>query len=555
MVDPKAAEPPPPPPPPPLPPANGRLAQPELPPSSSTSTATTSAATSAAPAPATTAATVATVANTPAAGGSSGCLAKREPPNGAGGAALPVPPQAQQPTLLDRRRKPSSLLYIVRLADSFPQELERQILVSPSEDRGLPLRVGERDTLVGFVSPRVLEDVKGHPATFEVRPDAVRFAAGLDTPELRTAAVDAFFRQLRSKDKYPCLKGWRDEVYAVYGAEDGGAGFLDRGAAAAGAGDSRPAASPAAPTGDAAGGGQRPESGSSASNEHSGAAVHKKPLLLCECSAAGILGFRSYGCRLNGYMRLESGEIKLWISLRSVSRPVHSGMLDNLAAGDLTAGVLPYDNLKTKCVKEASIPERVARKAVPSGAVTFFAQNEERGWTPSTEYVYDLELDCSFLPTSVDGNVDGFLLLDFHTVIDHVRKGDFVPAAAVAVIDFFIRHGYIHPANEPDYLEIVARIHRRHCAPGPRFCETDLNPRPRPDLTVSIAVAAFPPSALRLASATTPSGLVVPPQPPPARTPTSSLFKPILPSPFVTTADPILAKSNTEVIPRIKRGM
>lgn len=29
------------------------------------------------------------------------------------------------------------------------------------------------------------------------------------------------------------------------------------------------------------------------------------------------------------------------------------------------------------------------------------------------------------------------------------------------LIDFFIRHGILTPENEPDYIEIVARLHRR----------------------------------------------------------------------------------------------
>lgn len=33
--------------------------------------------------------------------------------------------------------------------------------------------------------------------------------------------------------------------------------------------------------------------------------------------------------------------------------------------------------------------------------------------------------------------------------------------ASAVLIDFFIRHGLLTPENEPDYIEIMARLHRR----------------------------------------------------------------------------------------------
>lgn len=35
------------------------------------------------------------------------------------------------------------------------------------------------------------------------------------------------------------------------------------------------------------------------------------------------------------------------------------------------------------------------------------------------------------------------------------------PLICVVVIDFLIRHGYLTPDNEPDYLNIVTRMHTR----------------------------------------------------------------------------------------------
>jgi hypothetical protein len=38
------------------------------------------------------------------------------------------------------------------------------------------------------------------------------------------------------------------------------------------------------------------------------------------------------------------------------------------------------------------------------------------------------------------------------------------------MIDFFIRHGILSAENEPDYLDIVARLHRRMEHPTASHC-------------------------------------------------------------------------------------
>ncbi|KAJ2986924.1 hypothetical protein NUW58_g4800 [Xylaria curta] len=41
------------------------------------------------------------------------------------------------------------------------------------------------------------------------------------------------------------------------------------------------------------------------------------------------------------------------------------------------------------------------------------------------------------------------------------------PNCALVVVDFFVRHGIITPDNEPDYAEILRRLHRKLPFPGP----------------------------------------------------------------------------------------
>lgn len=42
-----------------------------------------------------------------------------------------------------------------------------------------------------------------------------------------------------------------------------------------------------------------------------------------------------------------------------------------------------------------------------------------------------------------------------------MHQGLFMPFAALGLIDFLIRHGYITPEKEPEYMEIINRLHIR----------------------------------------------------------------------------------------------
>ncbi len=39
--------------------------------------------------------------------------------------------------------------------------------------------------------------------------------------------------------------------------------------------------------------------------------------------------------------------------------------------------------------------------------------------------------------------------------------GEFKPNCALVLLDFFVRHGIVTAENEPDYIDIVSRLHRR----------------------------------------------------------------------------------------------
>ncbi|KAJ3222340.1 hypothetical protein HDU81_009945 [Chytriomyces hyalinus] len=197
-----------------------------------------------------------------------------------------------------------------------------------------------------------------------------------------------------------------------------------------------------------------------------------KIAFMIERSAAGLLGIRSYGCHVNGFVKGDSrSPSKMWVARRSYTKQTYPGMLDNIVGGGLPHGMTPGENVIKECFEEAGIEVNVANSLhvlKPVSVLTAFMISE-RGWVPDTEYIYDLEVDASFTPLCQDGEVHGFELMDLATVKTLLLKGEFMPESGLVVLDFMIRHGYLDASTEPDYVAIVTGLHRTHPFPGPCY--------------------------------------------------------------------------------------
>ena len=80
---------------------------------------------------------------------------------------------------------------------------------------------------------------------------------------------------------------------------------------------------------------------------------------------------------------------------------------------------------------------------------------------PATHRLYNIELGADMVRKPKDGEVEEFHLWWVEETVVALKQGLFKRNNAVAWIDFLIRHGYVNARNEPGYLELVSRIHRR----------------------------------------------------------------------------------------------
>ncbi|KAB8069249.1 NUDIX hydrolase domain-like protein [Aspergillus leporis] len=232
------------------------------------------------------------------------------------------------------------------------------------------------------------------------------------TPEQRSKALAETLTGEAKQDNFEILKGWRNEMYAVY-----------------------------APGG--------------------------KLLLEMERCASPLFGIVSYGVHGTCYVEDEQG-LHFWVPRRARSKQTYPGMLDNSVAGGMSTTEHPFLCLIREASEEASLPEDVVKAcAKPVGCISYFYVRDSRagGETdllqPEVEYVYDIKLSRDVVPKPGDNEVEEFKLYTVEETKHALAAGEFKPNCAVVFLDFFIRHGILTAENEPNYLEILTRMHRR----------------------------------------------------------------------------------------------
>lgn len=198
----------------------------------------------------------------------------------------------------------------------------------------------------------------------------------------------------------------------------------------------------------------------------------QSPYLLIERAAAALFGFITYGVHIVGYIpaNLSTGApLRIWVPRRSATKATFPGMLDNTVAGGLGFPHGIYDTAVKECAEEAGLSESYVESRLKAvGVISYnYRHKYDDGpevsglFQPEVEYLYDLEMDEDTIPRPADGEVAEFNLMTVDQVKKELFAGSFKPNTALVQIDFFVRHGIITPENEPSFLDILVRTHRR----------------------------------------------------------------------------------------------
>jgi 8-oxo-dGTP pyrophosphatase MutT (NUDIX family) len=195
-------------------------------------------------------------------------------------------------------------------------------------------------------------------------------------------------------------------------------------------------------------------------------ARYEEPVYI-ERFALALFGITSQGAHLVAYCNDDSG-MKVWISRRSAHLYTYPWMLDTTAAGGVKAGVSPFQTIVEEAFEEASLPEVLVRqRAFCRGAISHMGitgadfPGEKGLVTPDVCHVYDMELQQDVVPRPHDDEVSSFTLMTVEDLKSALLREEFKPDSAAVLVEFLIRHSFITPENEPDFVEINMRLHRR----------------------------------------------------------------------------------------------
>jgi 8-oxo-dGTP pyrophosphatase MutT (NUDIX family) len=162
---------------------------------------------------------------------------------------------------------------------------------------------------------------------------------------------------------------------------------------------------------------------------------HGHQLFYLERAAFRTFGFRSMATHMNGYTKNNT----LWLGRRSESKPTDPGLLDNIAAGGISADETPWVCAKRELWEEAGVPLHLAELIEPVGKIHMRRPIPGRGFHDEQLFVYDLELPENFVPTNHDGEVSGFIEISFAEAAARILADEFTSDAAFVTADFILR--------------------------------------------------------------------------------------------------------------------
>lgn len=184
--------------------------------------------------------------------------------------------------------------------------------------------------------------------------------------------------------------------------------------------------------------------------------------------AAPLFGVTTYGVQLLAYTKCQDG-LHVWDARRAQSKRTFPGMLDSTVGGSLCTGETPFECLVREAEEEAvCVPAFTEKHAVAVGAISYLCLTDARSkgekglLCPEIQFTYEMDIPADRIPSPGDGEVDEFVLMSVEDLKSAVARGEFTPANGEVVLDFFVRHGILTFENEPEYINIVDRLHRSH---------------------------------------------------------------------------------------------
>lgn len=155
----------------------------------------------------------------------------------------------------------------------------------------------------------------------------------------------------------------------------------------------------------------------------------------CERGAFRTLGIQNRAVHVNGYL----ADGRVWVARRSQLKRADPGMLDNVAAGGVSAGESLRSCAMRELWEEAGVPRSIASRVVFPGVSLRSVRETRFGVHDERVIVADVQLPDGFVPLGRDGEVEHFICMRRDQVEQALARDEFTVEAGLSMREFLGR--------------------------------------------------------------------------------------------------------------------
>ena len=130
---------------------------------------------------------------------------------------------------------------------------------------------------------------------------------------------------------------------------------------------------------------------------------------------------------------------------RNKNKLASPSKFDNSVAGGVRAGEGIFNALEREAYEEAGLKKKALKDVKLVGTINYNWKNSPYTLRRDTLFLFDLEVDKTFKPRCLDGEVEKFQLMDWKKVLKLMQNTNLIKNNCNLVFfNFMIRHGLIN---------------------------------------------------------------------------------------------------------------